>query len=82
MVFNFIPVPSTGATGQAGQTGLTRRRLSFHLRFAASPRHDAEARRIIRIFFIFITFHLPATLSLARRAGKKVLKPNPLLAEK
>jgi hypothetical protein len=32
MVFNFTPVPSAEATGQAGQAVLTRRRLSFRLR--------------------------------------------------
>ena len=39
------------------------------------------AGRIIMIFFVFITFLLPAMLRNARRAGMKVMKPNPLAAE-
>jgi len=52
------------------QAELTRRRLCFHLRFAASTRHDAEARRIIQDSFILIT------------SWMEVIKSNPLSAEK
>jgi hypothetical protein len=32
-------------------------------------------------FFVWITLHLPATLSLARRAGTKVIQHNPAKRE-
>jgi hypothetical protein len=57
--------PDSGIYASLRQAGFTQRRLSFRLRFAASPRHDPEAGRINTIYKIDWVFQFPACLAIA-----------------